>query len=359
MADNVEVSAGSGTTIAADEITDGTLGTVKVQYVKIMDGVLESSVKLKIVAEDAAHSSGDGGIMFLAVRKDTATALAGADGDYIPLIAGSDGSLWVRSTDLATLAGAVSGSEIQADVVTLPADPLGANADAAATAGSTGSLSAKLRLITSQLDSIKTAVETLDNTVGGAELQVDIVSGAVSLTGNLPDTSGGALAAIKTAIEIIDNAIAGNEMQVDVLTLPALAAGTNNIGDVDVLTIAAGDNNIGNVDLASAIPAGTNNIGDVDVLSVAIPTTFYMGQKAVTTAGTEVALASSQAILSGVTIKALHANTGWIYVGTNPVTSTTGFVLDAGEQVFIEVANLATVYIDSSVNGEGVSYIGS
>lgn len=61
---------------------------------------------------------------------------------------------------------------------------------------------------------------------------------------------------------------AAGELQVDVLTLPALAAGTNNIGDVDILSIAAGDNNIGNVDLASAIPAGTNNIGDVDVLTL-------------------------------------------------------------------------------------------
>jgi hypothetical protein len=43
----------------------------------------------------------------------------------------------------------------------------------------------------------------------------------------------------------------------------ALPSGTNNIGDVDVLSIAAGDNNIGNVDIASAIPAGTNLIGAV------------------------------------------------------------------------------------------------
>ncbi len=91
----------------------------------------------------------------------------------------------------------------------------------------------------------------------------------------------------------------------------------------------------------------------------ATPTTFYHGQTTVTTAGTEVALASSQVLTSGVTLKALHANTGWIYVGTNPVTLSTGFVLDAGESIFIEVANLATVYIDSSVNGEGVSYSGS
>lgn len=107
------------------------------------------------------------------------------------------------------------------------------------------------------------------------------------------------------------------------------------------------------------LAAGTANIGDVDVASVAIPTTIYHGQKTVTTAGTEVALAASQAILSGVRIKALAANTGIIYVGANPVTSSTGFALAAGEEVFVEVANLATVYIDSSVNGEGVSYIAS
>jgi hypothetical protein len=52
-----------------------------------------------------------------------------------------------------------------------------------------------------------------------------------------------------------------------------LPAGTNNIGDVDVLSLPAlpaGTNNIGDVDVLSlpAIPAGTNNIGDVDVLTL-------------------------------------------------------------------------------------------
>lgn len=63
------------------------------------------------------------------------------------------------------------------------ADPLpvndsatGAVADAAATVGGIGSTSAKLRLVTSQLDAIKTAVEILDNTVAGSEMQVDVVS---------------------------------------------------------------------------------------------------------------------------------------------------------------------------------------
>lgn len=46
-------------------------------------------------AEDAAHTTGDTGVMALAVRQDTATALAGTDGDYIPLIVDSAGRLHV------------------------------------------------------------------------------------------------------------------------------------------------------------------------------------------------------------------------------------------------------------------------
>jgi hypothetical protein len=44
-----------------------------------------------------------------------------------------------------------------------------------------------------------------------------------------------------------------------------LGAGTNNIGDVDILSIAAGDNNIGNVDIVTlpALTAGDNVIGRV------------------------------------------------------------------------------------------------
>lgn len=46
-----------------------------------------------------------------------------------------------------------------------------------------------------------------------------------------------------------------NGIDVDVTRLPALVAGTANIGDVDVLTLPT-------------LPAGTNNIGDVDVITM-------------------------------------------------------------------------------------------
>lgn len=54
MADNVAVTAGSGTTIAADEVIDGTLGTVKVGYVKLMDGTLDGTSKAAVGANGLA-----------------------------------------------------------------------------------------------------------------------------------------------------------------------------------------------------------------------------------------------------------------------------------------------------------------
>lgn len=47
-------------------------------------------------AEDAAHTTGDVGVMALGVRSDTAAALAGTTGDYLPLITDALGRLWVN-----------------------------------------------------------------------------------------------------------------------------------------------------------------------------------------------------------------------------------------------------------------------
>ena len=48
-------------------------------------------------AEDTAHTTADKGTMAIAVRNDTASALAGTDGDYIPLTTDSLGRLWIHS----------------------------------------------------------------------------------------------------------------------------------------------------------------------------------------------------------------------------------------------------------------------
>lgn len=50
MADNVAITPGAGATIAADEVTDATLGSVKVQYVKLMDGTIDGTAKASVGA---------------------------------------------------------------------------------------------------------------------------------------------------------------------------------------------------------------------------------------------------------------------------------------------------------------------
>src|SRR3990167_1626322 len=128
-------------------------------------------------------------------------------------------------------------------------------------------------------------IDGSDSVVGadvanGLDVDVTRVTGTVTVDGSgvtQPVSNAGLTelaAAISTEVQcdIVGPLPAGtnNIGDVDVLSLPALAAGTNNIGDVDVLTIAAGDNNIGNVDVVTlpALVAGTANIGDVDVLTL-------------------------------------------------------------------------------------------
>jgi len=85
-------------------------------------------------SEDEAHASGDTGIMALTVRQDTAAAIGGTDADYQPLITDANGRLHVLDANSA---------------------------------------------------GIKTAVEALDNAISGSEMQVDIVSSAATTAGDV------------------------------------------------------------------------------------------------------------------------------------------------------------------------------
>ena len=208
MADNVDITPGSGATVAADEI-----GGVKHQRVKVQHG---------------------------------------ADGSATDVSAASP--LPVDDADSQVLLTAIDGhvDGIEGLLATIDADTgvLGATGDAAASAGGTGTLSAKLRLATSLLDAIKTAAEALDNAIAGSELQVDVVGALPAGTNNIGD--------------------------VDVLSLPALPAGSNaigklaansgvDIGDVDVTSIAAGSNAIGDVGLRPRVSGGLSMFRTLDL----------------------------------------------------------------------------------------------
>jgi hypothetical protein len=83
------------------------------------------------------------------------------------------------------------------------------------------------------------------------------------------------------------------------------------------------------------------------------------GVKTVTTAGTDVTLAASTAA-KWVTVQAQTDNTGLIAVGGAGVDATeatgTGVLLEAGESYTCPCDNLADIFIDATVSGEGVRF---
>lgn len=202
----------------------------------------------------APVSATDGVLVNLGANNDVTVSGVSTAANQSTIIGHVDGI----ETLLTTIAGAVSGTEMQVDVLTLPnvtigaaipagtnnigdvdvltlpsipagtnnigdvdvltvpADPFGANADAAATAGSTGSIQAKLRLITSQLDAIQTAVQLIDNSIAGSETQVDVI------TQPARSSSTDSIAALGNVAH--DSVDSGNPVKIG---LKAIAHGTN------------------------------------------------------------------------------------------------------------------------------------
>jgi hypothetical protein len=219
------------------------VSSFRVRLSSTITGTMVLGLRLQAVTAQHAESS-----PLVTVVDQVAVAGPTASGDtaiYSPVsVAGVDGSANVRhlKTD--------ANGELQVDVLTVPA-PL-------STTG--GGTEATALRVTVASDS--TGVLSVDD--NGSTLSVDDGGSSLTVDGSVAVSSLPALVA-GTA----------NIGDVDVLTLPALPAGTNNIGDVDVLTLPAlpaGDNNIGNVDIVTmpsvTLAAGTANIGDVDVLSL-------------------------------------------------------------------------------------------
>lgn len=163
MADNVAITAGSGTTIGTDEVAVNGGPTAHVQYVKLVDGTSNGTAGLpgdgtngldvdvtRVIpgttatalgkAEDAAHTDADTGVMMLGVRNYTG---AGTDGDYSALSVASDGLLRVDAhRDLVRIAVNSGGLTIATTAYTA-GDQVGTQftlANAARATGGTGTI---------------------------------------------------------------------------------------------------------------------------------------------------------------------------------------------------------------------------
>jgi hypothetical protein len=190
MADNVELNAGNGgASLAADDI-----GGVHHQRVKVQHGADGSATDVSTASPlpvdlRADNIAGAGLKVDLGADNDvtvtgTVTANAGTNLNTSALALESGGNL-------ATLAGAVDGTEMQVDVVssTLPSG--------AATAANQSTVIGHLDGVEALLGTIDADTSTLAGAVDGNEVQVDVVGAlpaGTNLIGNVGvgvRTSGG------------------------------------------------------------------------------------------------------------------------------------------------------------------------
>lgn len=191
------------------------------------------------------------------------------------------------------------------------------------------------------LASIDTKMTTLAGHVDGLEALASALNGYVD-----------GLEALVTSGNATATSIAGYVDGLEALATTLNGLLTTQAGYLDgleTLIVAT------NAALAAAIPAGTNVIGKVDHTSTGIG----HGVTTVTTAGTDVALAGSTPA-KWVSIQAQTDNTGLIAVGATGVDATVatgnGVALSAGQVFSVPIDNLADVFIDATVSGDGVRY---
>ena len=260
---------------------------------------------------------------------------------------------------------------------------------------------------------IKTAVEKLDNAISGSEMQVDVVTmPTTAVTGTFWQTTqpvSGTVAVTNSALTELGNAIAGNEMQVDVLTMPTITEtnssaidtkiGTvnTNLGTLEtstdkvrgtgsnvkdlydlhgvlttintsVGTSATNSANLTNISTKSTAidsslssintdtTSSKNSLSDIDT-AVTVGSSFTNGVASVGTSSLQITT-TSFTCSKGVTVTADMSNTGTIYVGNSTSVSTsTGFSLEAGDALFLPIDNPTKVYVISDTASQKVLYV--
>ena len=239
MADNVTLNPGaSGSVVSTDEVTRATI-VQHVQYVKLMNG---TDAAIDVIPGEATNG------LDVDVTRVQGTVTVDGSGVTQP----------VSNAGLTELAAAINASS-QMDVnIAASGATLTVASHAVTNAGT----------FATQVDgSALTALQLIDNLV--------LAEDAAHVTS---DPGIQALAVRKATPANVSSTDGDYEpLQINAGRLwasatidAAIPAGTNNIGDVDILSIAAGDNNIGNVDVVTlpnvTLAAGTNTnevVGDV------------------------------------------------------------------------------------------------
>ena len=121
-------------------------------------------------------------------------------------------------------------------------------------------------------------------------------------------------------------------------------------------TVGIYDTNITNG--LSAIYGAINTLNtNLGTIGISRPTTFISGRSTITTGVTGLYPAGYTTI-SGINIKSSSSNTDLIYINSDGVASI-GYELDPGQNIFLNVQNLNTIYLRARTSSQLISYMAS
>lgn len=258
-ADNVGIGGGVQYT---EGDTDASLTGMVVMWEDGSDTVVAASAAKPLPVGDAGGSLT---IDASSLPLPTGASTSAKQDTIISHVDGVEGLLTTIDSDTGTIAGAVSGSEMQVDVVT----------SALPTGAATGA----------KQDDQTTALQLIDDVVYADDADWTDDTSKHALVGGVYQA---------TPHTVTDGDVTPFLTDVNGRLAVSLPAGDNNIGNVDIASIAAGDNNIGNVDVVTlpnvTLAAGTNTnevVGDAADDAAAAGNPVRVGGYAISPDGTD------------------------------------------------------------------------
>ena len=135
---------------------------------------------------------------------------------------------------------------------------------------------------------------------------------------------------------------------------PAISGQVVKVSGETLIAKVSGETVIGKVSGETVVAKVSGEVVDIKV-----PTVVKTNSIKVITSASGGQVLHSGSVVS-VTIKALSANSGDIYVGgaTNLPYSGLGFCLEKGEAINLDVSDFGDVYLCATVSGDRVTFLG-
>jgi len=364
-------------------------------------GGAKDALNMAVSTTGGEYAEGDGGFIATGVRNDTLASLVSVDHDHAPFQVNASGALYVTSGADHDDVVVANGMQIMAEAKSIDGSTLPnttAEGDAIRIAATRGGV---LYSTLSSGDGLKSPIIDDDDEQVSTPSMVNVGGEYRAVLG----TYGNGDATILQSDPKGRLRIAGNHVDDDGFTLGSDSgimimgfAGTQNVDTNDAaalqcdgsgrLMVEIDSTSIGtgtcfrlngeawdNVDIGVGVYAVRNdtlvalsNVADGDYTPFqvdaegALYTTHGVtgGADGVTTDDTNGTVLGGDVICQKIDIQAQTDNTGVIAVGFTGVDATiatgTGIILYPGDTYSLEINNLNLIYIESSVNGEGVRY---